>query len=844
MDCDVCLDKSDTLIKCICNTKVCINCIIKYKKINCLNCDNIYSDKDIKPFIQNKEFYNIYKYIYVKNKISSYDINKFTLYDLIKTNKQLLRFGITIKNVKKITHIDINSFLCYCPTKDCKGIISKNNTICMYCNKTICLQCHDVVLDNHECDINTINTLTELNKTSKPCPTCLFYITKTEGCNDMFCTNCGTRFCWRTGEIHETNTNNHYSVNKKLLYRYINNNTQYNIQVYKFLNYVIKYLNNFNYKTLELEYNYYKGCKNIINKAYMLYKKFDFFKYIYDNKNNCKELKNLSNILKVYYNNTIVPNNCIYYINNKNCIILNQIKKSKEICISNECDNNYDKGIELLDIMQMEHALNIKNKLLLYKRAYDMSIPGSGKSYVALYVAKQLNIKNVFIITPPCVLNKWNEIIKKYNKYNGFNYIVVSTNNLCIKKFRENNSLLNKYINSNNKVSYEATNTLINFLSHKSILILDESHTIRNVNSSTLKAIYKIVNTCNGYILNISATPIEKRSQLRHVVKKIGITSSLDETKLLKDFIEYVLSICTVDELKKVYNKRHLYTIIEKKPPLFYKIRGIFTLDKLLMENIYNDYKRKIYSNLIKLLFSKISYTSPVYDEINPYIAVYKLNSTQESMIDLAFTHIDVVNRTNTLEFNNRIIKGLIQIETAMLNSIINIASIVLDNTNNTKVIISLNYTSSIEDIYDELRNKYNNTLVINGKTKNKTSLINKFQEPNNEYRLLIVNPLCINNGLDLDDKYGNFRRFVIYNPNLISINMYQFIYRFLRKDSKSKPIIHILDTHRNVLNKLKNRIHMQHDIFHNIRIMEEYDVWEETDESIINLINELENIH
>lgn len=48
--------------------------------------------------------------------------------------------------------------------------------------------------------VNELQAKAYVFKTSKQCPTCSMAIQKTEGCNKMTCSNCGTYFCYRCGK--------------------------------------------------------------------------------------------------------------------------------------------------------------------------------------------------------------------------------------------------------------------------------------------------------------------------------------------------------------------------------------------------------------------------------------------------------------------------------------------------------------------------------------------------------------------------------------------------------------------------------------------------------------------
>jgi hypothetical protein len=49
-----------------------------------------------------------------------------------------------------------------------------------------------------------------LNKEAKPCPKCAASISKIDGCDQMWCTQCRTAFSWRTGAIETAVHNPHY----------------------------------------------------------------------------------------------------------------------------------------------------------------------------------------------------------------------------------------------------------------------------------------------------------------------------------------------------------------------------------------------------------------------------------------------------------------------------------------------------------------------------------------------------------------------------------------------------------------------------------------------------------
>ncbi len=90
-----------------------------------------------------------------------------------------------------------------CPTKDCKGFLNGKYE-CSICDKKYCKDCMEELKEKeHECNEELKETMKLIRKESKPCPKCGEFISKISGCDQMFCTSCGTAFSWNTGNIEK-----------------------------------------------------------------------------------------------------------------------------------------------------------------------------------------------------------------------------------------------------------------------------------------------------------------------------------------------------------------------------------------------------------------------------------------------------------------------------------------------------------------------------------------------------------------------------------------------------------------------------------------------------------------
>jgi hypothetical protein len=95
-----------------------------------------------------------------------------------------------------------------CPLEECNGFVDTSKWTCGTCKKHICKECFIEKEEGHECNKDMVDTVKMIMKESRPCPKCSIYIHKTEGCDQMWCTQCHTTFSYQTGEIHAGRTHN------------------------------------------------------------------------------------------------------------------------------------------------------------------------------------------------------------------------------------------------------------------------------------------------------------------------------------------------------------------------------------------------------------------------------------------------------------------------------------------------------------------------------------------------------------------------------------------------------------------------------------------------------------
>jgi hypothetical protein len=95
-------------------------------------------------------------------------------------------------------------FIMKCPASECRGFLSTAYK-CGTCQLWACPDCLVVKGEEkdeqHTCDPGQKESVALIIKESKGCPKCGQRISKIDGCDQMWCTDCHTAFSWTTGQI-------------------------------------------------------------------------------------------------------------------------------------------------------------------------------------------------------------------------------------------------------------------------------------------------------------------------------------------------------------------------------------------------------------------------------------------------------------------------------------------------------------------------------------------------------------------------------------------------------------------------------------------------------------------
>ena len=129
--------------------------------------------------------------------------------DLMHTKNHLRRHGPLPQEPDQ----GDNQFIHRCAHSDCNGFVS-SSWKCATCDNYTCPHCREPKAarddPHHVCNPDTLASVALLKDDTKPCPNCKVLVHKTDGCDQMFCTQCKRLWSWNTGRFETRGHNPHY----------------------------------------------------------------------------------------------------------------------------------------------------------------------------------------------------------------------------------------------------------------------------------------------------------------------------------------------------------------------------------------------------------------------------------------------------------------------------------------------------------------------------------------------------------------------------------------------------------------------------------------------------------
>ena len=330
---------------------------------------------------------------------------------------------------------------------------------------------------------------------------------------------------------------------------------------------------------------------------------------------------------------------------------------------------------------------------------------GLGKTLQAIALLTNLHEekkKKSMVIMPKSLIYNWENEIKKFApKLKVGVYYGINRDFSSLKKV---DIILTTYGTIRNDIE--------NLLEHKfDLLILDESQNIKNINSQTTKAVL-LLNAKKRVAL--SGTPIENNllelySLFRFLNPEMfGSVQRFTNSYILP--IQKYSDTSTIEELKKkIYPfllRRVKKEVLEDLPD---KIEKLVYVDM-------NDEHRRFYEERRKYYYSLLEKNTSSQGNFDKFFVLQAINELR---------HIVSSPELET--------KKIISSKKEVL-----IENVIEAIENNHKVLVFVNYLSSIESICDSLKENKIKYLKMTGQTKDRQNLVDKFQN-DSRYKVFVM---------------------------------------------------------------------------------------------------------
>ena len=330
---------------------------------------------------------------------------------------------------------------------------------------------------------------------------------------------------------------------------------------------------------------------------------------------------------------------------------------------------------------------------------------GLGKTLQAIALLSNLHEekkKKSMVIMPKSLIYNWENEIKKFApKLKVGVYYGINRDFSSLKKV---DVILTTYGTIRNDIE--------NLLEHKfDLLILDESQNIKNINSQTTKAVL-LLNAKKRVAL--SGTPIENNllelySLFRFLNPEMfGSVQRFTNSYILP--IQKYSDTSTIEELKKkIYPfllRRVKKEVLEDLPD---KIEKLVYVDM-------NDEHRRFYEERRKYYYSLLEKNTSNQRNFDKFFVLQAINELRHIVSSPDLESKKIISSKKEVLIEN-VIEAI---------------------ENNHKVLVFVNYLSSIESICDSLKENKIKYLKMTGQTKDRQALVDKFQN-DSRYKVFVM---------------------------------------------------------------------------------------------------------
>lgn len=410
---------------------------------------------------------------------------------------------------------------------------------------------------------------------------------------------------------------------------------------------------------------------------------------------------------------------------------------------------------------QYKHVQNLVDSLYLNGYAVDMSETGTGKTYAAAAVIREMN-RPFAVICPKSVIHQWEKILKIFNlkAIAVINYEKIGRGNTKFMKWKKLPDPVRPF-------QENATTDLPHFnFSHNTLIVLDEGHKCKgnNTTNSWMMVALKL----QGYRVLVSSATVAT-SPLE--MKAFGFLTNLHALHNFRNF-------CRMHgaQMMPAYGAMS-FTIAtqEAKQAMLRLNEHLFNTSKCASRMKVTDFGKSFPESHIVAeaydLGANNSKIQSVYDDMESELA--KLEEKAQNYSEHVFAVMMVARR---------------KAELCKVPLFVEMIEDLYDE--GKSVVLFVNFTDTVSAVVKRLEEtaKFKGTIgyIVGGQgDKQRVQDIEAFQ--NDTKRILVVNIAAGGTGVSLHDLHGNYPRASIISPNWSAYNMRQALGRIWRLEGKTK---------------------------------------------------------
>ncbi len=423
---------------------------------------------------------------------------------------------------------------------------------------------------------------------------------------------------------------------------------------------------------------------------------------------------------------------------------------------------------------QITHTQRLEQAIQKGFGYLDSSPTGSGKTYVTCHLARKYGLSLV-VIGPVSVLSYWEKVAALFG--------VAVVRVLSYHALRGSNDTLNHGLLTRNGKKYTVTDSFKQWLQKGVLLVFEEVHNLKNKNTlqqrAALTLVREVAKINNGSrIALLSATPFDKAEHCGSILMLLGLTLRSE--------------LYTYNRSSKIYMATGINDILK------HCTRFNQDATQVLEATGYSPkgFPFVLYSEILKYHCSSSMPLPPIEAKLDVRNGFYAMEPEQVTQIAKAQAKLRRSLRidedgeiTHTENIMAIITKFLIKVETAKIPTFIRLAKETLKDSK-AKLIIYVWFKRSMAKLAEALSEF--NPVIMNGQTlrKDRDIIIEKFQNPTSEIRLIISHAVVGGVGISLDDRDGEWPRYILASPNYHHILQHQLVGRIYRTDTKSDATV------------------------------------------------------